>query len=275
MLEPLVGHERRLRLLEPSDERSADAQVHDLGSDYRITLAGVERTHTDAARNCAERARVAAVFIALNLHAPAERAQPEATSAPAPAAAPTIPPRVRDTAPRITSPTLRWGLGAFASVGYVAKQQAVGGGGLEVWLQHRLWHVGLRATGLSAQRLAVSPRADGGHAQLLRAPALLFVGLLWRVSRLELGPSVGLTLDLLTARGRGLAASERIWRVNLGAQAGLDARYFLSERWALAARVDASFYPRAYTLRVEPEGREAHTPRIWLSAQLGVLVRVR
>jgi len=274
MLEPLVGHERRLRLLEPGDARSADVQVHDLGSDYRIVLSGVERTHTDAARDCKERARVAAVFIALNLHAPAEKVQPEAVAAPVSAAtSEAAPPRAATS--RITPPTLRWGLGAFASVGYVPKQQAVGGGGLDVWLQHRLWHVGLRATGLSAERLPVSPRAEGGHAQLLRAPAVLFVGLLWRVSRVELGPSVGLAVDFLTARGRGLAASERIWRVNLGAQVGLDARYFLSERWALAARVDASVYPRAYTLRVEPQGREAHTPRIWLSAQLGVLVRVR
>lgn len=275
MLEPLVGHERSLTLLESSDLARADVQVEDLGDDYRIALGEVERRHTDAARNCKERARVAAVFIALNLHAPPEAA-PVPAAPPAPAPAPIAKSIAQPAPPRQSAANgLRWGLGAFGALAYVPKQRAVGGGGLEAWLQRELWQVGLRVAGLSTERLPVAPGAKGGHADLLRLPGLVFAGLLWRVSRFELGPTLGVALDLLTARGRGLADTRRIWRFNVGACAGLDTRLFLNERWALAARVDASFYPRAYTLRVPPEGREAETPRIWLSAQLGVLVRVR
>jgi hypothetical protein len=293
MLEPLVSHQHTLRVeargsaREPNVEvrgsaREQDlnapagvdparlASVRDLGEQYVIEVAGVTRSQSDADRDCRERARVAAVFIALNLQAPppppapapAPVAQP-APAAPAPAPAPAHPPSVQV------------GLGAFASVGYAPPDQVAPGGGLELWVRHGIWRFGLGAGVMGKIDLAITPSAPGGHVELMRLPALLSAGPMWRVSRFELGPSLGLAVDLLRAEGQALDRNQDLWRANVGAQLALQTQLILTETWSISGLLAGAFYPRSYDLMVGPNQRSAHTPQIWLAAQLGILCRLR
>ena len=58
------------------------ARVHDLGDRFEVAAAGQTGQYVDAARDCAERARVAAVFIALALNPPAAPTGPRVDAQP-------------------------------------------------------------------------------------------------------------------------------------------------------------------------------------------------
>lgn len=267
MLEPLIGHEHKLaRDQGASGEPGARATVRDLGERYEIEVSGVLNAQADAARDCAERARVAAVFIAMNVRAPTlPREEPREPAPTVPASSP---------APATeTTPTWQLSLGAFASLAYVPSARVSGGGGLELWLTRAHLRLGLTSGALSASELAIDP--GSGHVELLRLPSNLWAGAMWRISRFELGALLGPALDALRAQGRDLTRSESGWRVNLGGALALQSRLVLGAGWSLGALVSGSFFPRSYQLQVAPDARSAETPRFWLTAQLGVLFRLR
>ena len=274
MLEPLIGHQRVLRVdAQPRLDASSLAAVRDRGETYLIEVAGVERSHTDPGRDCKERARVAAVFIALNLQTPPP---PRAvTPTPEPAPAPTPAPRAPTQAARASAPSLQVGLGAFASVAYAPRDQVAPGGGLELWMRRGIWKLGLSAAVMGRTELAITPSEPGGRVALLRLPARLYVGPMWRVSRFELGPALALALDVLRAQGQGLAENADLWRVNLGAELALQTQLILTETWSISGLLGGTYYPRSYDLTVGPNERSAHTPHFWLTAQLGILCRLR
>lgn len=267
MLEPLIGHERTLARDPPADSTpSAIATVRDLGQRYAIEVSAVVSEQTDTARDCVERARVAAVFIAMNVRTPPPahaRDETPARREPAPSPVPAAP----------TAPSWQLALGAFASLAYAPSAQLAGGGGLELWLTRAHLQLGLTSGALSASQLAIDPGT--GHVDLLRLPTNVLAGAMWRISRFELGAALGLALDLLRAQGRALARSESGWRANVGGVLALQSRLLLTHRWSLSALVNGSFFPRSYQLQVAPAARSADTPRFWLAAQLGVLFRLR
>jgi hypothetical protein len=274
MLEPLIGHQHVLHLHQASDPQPAAVQVRDLGDDYRIEVDGVQRGQVDPARNCKERARVAAVFIALNVQAPSTP-PPAVAPAPAPVQAAPRAPEAPRPSPRSKQSSVQLGLGIFASLAYGPKDALAPGGALDLWLQRELLLVGVRLGGAGESELPLTPGEAGGHADLLRLPAVVYAGLLWPISRWQLGPSLGLALDVLRGRGRGLDSSASVWRANLGAYVALQAQVSLTDWLSLAALVSGSFYPRSYRLRVKPDDRYADTPKIWLTGQLGLLFRLR
>jgi hypothetical protein len=65
---------RLLRQTRVTSESAAplpdDAAIVDRGTEFRVTIAGQERSFADPARGCAERAQNAAVFVALMLDPP-------------------------------------------------------------------------------------------------------------------------------------------------------------------------------------------------------------
>jgi hypothetical protein len=81
------------------DPRSVETtiEVQDLGERYVVTVKGRTREYTDEAHDCARRARVAAVFVALTL-APPDIALPELK--PMARAEPTAPPPKPEPEPR-------------------------------------------------------------------------------------------------------------------------------------------------------------------------------
>ena len=91
---------------EPGSAGTEDATIVDEGSQYRVTIAGQERSFIDAARQCAERARHAAVFVALVLDPPTipEPSEPAPPAPPAPVAATPVPPDAERPALRSPAP---------------------------------------------------------------------------------------------------------------------------------------------------------------------------
>ena len=75
-LAPLLGSSAPKRPVEGA------ARVHDLGDRFEVAAAGQTGQYVDAARDCAERARVAAVFIALALNPPAAPTVPRVDAQP-------------------------------------------------------------------------------------------------------------------------------------------------------------------------------------------------
>jgi hypothetical protein len=123
--------------------------------------------------------------------------------------------------------------------------------------------------------LPLSPPAPGGSAELWRVPLSASAGYVWRASRFALEPRLGVAVDVLGMRGRGLGRSERELRANVGADLSLIGRISLGAGLALFAGVNGAWFPRAYALRVEPDPRRAHSPQLWLAGQLGLEFMLR
>lgn len=332
MLAPLVAGTRVLIAPEQAGEgRGEAAHVRDLGGDYVIELRGAQRQHHDADADCKERARVAAVFIALNLPgraasgAPAEPARAGANGAQSAQAAGaqsaragaasarsaqaastsaqpvhagtastesarergptdgTTPPAAavasaeqsaKDEAPDRSTGSERpfhLGVSALALLAFAPDVPGVApGGSAALWLRWRLLRLELSGGATAKSELPVSPAAPGGSAAMWRFPLAASASMLWRISRFELGPSLGVALDLLRARAEDVERSERALRANVGGQLAAVGQLLLTERLALSLSLSGAFFPRSYELRIEPAPRHADTPRVWLTAQLGL-----
>jgi hypothetical protein len=283
MLAPLVS-EPVVLAGEPNRAAAERAvYVRDLGAEYAIEMQDAQRIHSDPARNCAERARVAAVFIALNLQ---ESANGEGKAGDAKAlraaAASDLPASTSasaasgGTSSRTVSWPLHGGIGAWASVHGAPGRAAVApGGAAAVWLELAALRLQLSAELLGKVALPLTPREPGGSAELWRVPLGVSAGYVWRASRFALEPRLGVAVDVLRIRARGVSKSERELRANTGAQLGLSGRIFLAARLALCAGLAGSWFPRSYALRVEPAPRSAHTPKLWLAGQLGLEFMLR
>jgi hypothetical protein len=282
MLAPLVKEE----ILLPSERvtnsvPATHVRVRDLGVDYEIELTDARRSQKDPARDCQERARVAAVFIALNLNAPlaAEAPVPATPSAPAPQPAPApeapaVDQRAGEADAR--SSALHIELSASVSVMFAPGRDLVApAGGAALSLGLGAFRLTLSGALMGKVALPLSPGDPGGHVELLRAPLGASVGYVWRASRFALEPRLGLALDLLRVQGRELHEAARELRANAGVSAGLLGRVLLGHQLALFAGVDGAWFPYSYEVRVEPAPRTAHTPSVWLAGQLGLLLMLR
>jgi len=251
----------------PSSSPPSPAQsvsVSDLGERYAIEVAGLSREVQDPARDCVERARVAAVFIALNL---AQKPEPEPAPQPAPPAESAPPPEPTDEPQE--PPGLQLGLRVFGDGAYaLAPERGALGGGLGAWLGHGAWRVALDVGVLSPVRVSFAP-ADGA-VSVLRLPVVASAGFRLRVGRLELGPSVGLALDVLHLRGVEVLRPQSQLRFDPGLSVAAEAGLRLAPALVVGLRVHAEALARAYALRVDPLGPLAHTPRLWLGASLGL-----
>lgn len=266
----------------PAGSSARQVRVRDLGGDYAIELEDTRRLQRDPARDCDERARVAAVFIALNLHAKGAAAanaaagpkrETLASGAAAPAAQ--VSPE-HDTASRASDLPLHVGIGAFASVSFAPGHDAVAPAGAgSVWLELPRLRFQVSAGFMGKVTLPLSPPAPGGSAELWRVPLSASAGYVWRASRFALEPRLGVAVDVLGMRGRGLGRSERELRANVGADLSLIGRISLGAGLALFAGVNGAWFPRAYALRVEPDPRRAHSPQLWLAGQLGLEFMLR
>jgi hypothetical protein len=289
MLAPLLSEAILLSAEQLARPDARRVRVRDLGLEYAIELEHTERRQRDPERNCEERARVAAVFIALNVN-PKRPAEADTAGTPntealapsaggAPATSSTRPASSTSNSadrPARSANVLHVGLGAFASVMFAPQQTAVApGGGATVWLELSALRLALSAALMGKVALPLSPREPGGSAELWRVPLAANVGYLWRASRFALAPSLGIALDVLRMQGRGLGQSEHALRVNVGVDLELLASVSLRDRLALLASVSGAWFPRGYELRVEPAPRRAEAPELWLAGQLGIAFMLR
>ena len=75
--------------------------------------------------------------------------------------------------------------------------------------------------------------------------------------------------------GRNLERTAGGFRVELGARAAGVVRWWATERIGLFASESALFWPRPVALSVGNVGAVGHTPRVWLGAQLGLVLKFR
>ncbi len=255
---------------------SADltAEIKDLGESYRVSVAGASREVRDPNRDCLERARVAAVFLALNLPAtvpaPPTTAPPAAPiQAPVPAAKENP---AREPPPARATPTLElrpfasaeaaWGAGVIST-----------GAGLGASLRRGSLAISLFGAATTSttpyQPDEVSPRFE-----LRRWPFAALLG--WDVSWgvLRLGAELGPALDVLAFDGRDVPNPDRALRLNPGLRMNAVLRIRASRHLAAELLPVASWFPRTYLVRVEPSQLLAETPRFWVGVALGLNFQV-
>jgi hypothetical protein len=244
-LEPLLDAELDIS----ESDAPIDAEVIDHGEGFTIEVAGVEREFSDRARDCVERARQAAVFIALNLK----------------------PSAAEESGERHVTTALRVGLQLSAELAYTRTQNSLAPGpGAGIWLDYGSLRFVFSAAILFANEISVQSADVAGAVRLTRIPLALAASYLFHLGRFAIGPELGLGLDVLHFHGRGLERVQTQLRTNLGLVAAIDAQLQLSDALSALVRVGLNGFPRAYTLSIDPVGPAGRTPKLWLTASLGV-----
>jgi hypothetical protein len=241
-----------------------DVTITDDGPSFRVVAAGQERSFVDPVRECLDRARHAAVFVALALDPPAvstpkpppvERPEPPIEPFPAkPAshldlqlgalvlAAPGS--RTRDAAQAVgVAARARFGRELGASVG-----------------------VGFLPGGLTFRTV---------DTRVLWFPLDAAVGLNIRTPSFELGGEIGPAVTVFGIVGQDLVGARRQWRADVGGRVAVGARAWISGTFGVFVGAQAAAFARPYQLRVDPtEGDVGGTPWLWWGGSIGIFSRI-
>ncbi len=237
-------------------------QVRDLGLRYRIDVGGKSRSVQDTARDCLERARVSAVFVALNLDGVASGPAREPVRA-----------RWRwgvqasllgEAAPSTSAST-----STSTSASSAASAAGVGAG---VLLHDDSGGIGAGVAALSPSTVIRSTTVGDTEAEveIVRVPLSITLARWWSLGAMALGPAAGFTAEWIFLRGKGFAEDHAGARLNPGATLGIEANWPLSRQWSFFAATRMRAFPRRYRLVVEPVGAVGYTPRLWFGLELGV-----
>jgi hypothetical protein len=243
-------------------------RVVDLGGEFEVTVLGQTRQYADAARDCEERARVAAVFIALTLNPPTFVAPPPAPPPPPPALETHSGPP--PTAERRLSVALALRLDGTEAGASLA---AAPGGEVRV-------SFGRRVLGLAASAGVLAPtenRLGGITVREQRFPVALAVTAHTPLGGfIDGGAALGVALVPFTLRGEGLASPQPATRLDAGARLALGvALHRPAGGLAPFFEVHAELFPRAYVVAVGPLGELGSTAHLWLGAAAGVALESR
>jgi hypothetical protein len=246
---------------------AADApRVGDEGDRFWVTARGQTRQYPDPGRDCDERARAAAVFIALALDPPVV---PVAPAPPARAgAAEEVAVVAPPTAPAVAG--ARWfDLGAGARVDGGPSSET----GTAVGFEARA-SAGGRWLGVAATAGVLAPTESRFSSVTIRQQRFpLSVALVARralAPRLVLAGAVGAALVPLTLRGEGLDGASQETRLDVGVRLVVELRIRATRRLAPFVGLHAETFPRAYQLDVDPLGTVGSTGRFWLGASAGL-----
>ncbi len=248
------------------------ATVSDLGGSYIVAIGGRVKRYSDAARDCAERARVAAAFISLAL-VPDAAADSSATPIDTPAPAPPPAPPTKQPPP----PADRWVQVDVRGTGEGAPGSGLFAPGVEMGIAAGSGRVGaqLVCEWVAAASLGAGAVSESGSILIERFPCAL--GPLLRLSpaasRLEVRTSAGLVVGALRARGTGFSTDYDSVRIELGARVSVDATLHIGRSPGDVSPVvglAATYDPMTYDLEAMPHGVVAHTPALWAGASAGV-----
>ena len=256
----LIPHDRlkaRLAAIAPAGHPAAE--IVDLGESYRILAAGQARDYRDASRDCASRARVAAVFTALSID-PADLSPAE----PSPAKLSPAPPPV--TTPEAPRPVARLDLGVTAEVGFETGDR---GAGVGVELR---CSGGRRSVGPQAGVTALLPVDNTiGRIRVRQWRLPLDVGLRANASgpRLERYIELGVAAALLSERALDLVSPKSQTTIEVGLRLGMGI-HAAHARVAPFAALSAELVPRPPAVFALPAGTVGHTPYLWIGATAGL-----
>ncbi|HZL20374.1 MAG TPA: hypothetical protein VFG23_21765 [Polyangia bacterium] len=245
------------RLRAVTGARGPVVQIFDLGVPYRIVAAGRVREYRDETRDCAYRARIAAVFVALAID-PAELSiePPPQPRTPTPATLPIPPARPAARLELAAAGQLGIGSGDVSAMGGLALRAAFGRGRLA----------------LVAGTAALAPSdftVSGVRLRQWRLP--VDVGLRAQLGGQRLQPfaELGLGLALLSERSLSLANPSGGTSLEIGARAGAGLRLATRGRLAPFIAIDGELVPSPPQVFALPRGVLGRTPLLWLGAAIG------
>jgi len=246
---------------------AAEATVSDQGAQFRVTVAGQERSFDDFARQCTERARHAAVFVALVLDPPAiGELSSEPPAAPAPPIRPVdAPPRQAERRPS----GWQWDV-ALGGVMLVApeverRRTAVAEGIAAFARVKRGLHLALGAGVLQGALYFDDVAADAWWI-----PIDVAAGFAARTSAWEIGAEVGPNLAILSIIGENLKEARRQLRVEVGGRVSVWSRFWFSKQFAAFLSAEAIVRPLPYLLDIDPRGGIGEMPTVWLGGSAGL-----
>ena len=245
----------------PGDARP---RVSDLGDRFEAAAAGQTGLYVDTARDCVERARVAAVFIALALNPPTFQSGGGPPAPPPPVPKPAghrwfqVGAAVRldggamgNSPPQTVTP-----LGGELSVGagYGALGAVISAGVLDSSV---------------AQFSRFNPTIAVRQQRFPLSVAFrLQRDLPWR---LRLGGELGASFVLVTFRAEDLQMTSSALRLDTGLRAALNLRLpLLTRHLAPFVGAHAEFFPKPYKLDVDPIGTVGSSSRFWVGATAGL-----
>jgi hypothetical protein len=259
----------------PAPRRGAEVNVADQGDSYRVQVVVEGATHTrlyrDVGRDCAHRARVAAVFVVLTLVPPELLME----SPPAPPPPPPPPTEVVVAAPpRPPVPTRAWRpslalAGVLDVAPAVLDAPSIVSPGAELRLALQKGRLagelgfgvqpgaGFSLSGVSVQQRRIPIDASLAFRQPVRGAV-------------EIGAAVGVAGAVFEIEGVNPPVRREGTRVDLGARAAVEVRVATASRRAAAfIGAHALYFPRSYELATTPAGVVGHTPSLWVGGQLG------
>jgi hypothetical protein len=258
-------------------------EIVDRGVPFQVTAAGSTREYRDETRDCAYRARVAAVFVALVIEPGA--IPPARVSAPPPVAPP--PPPAPADATVIATPAaaeparpqrarLRLALGAGVEGG-VGSGARIGqaGLGLRVAAGGGRWALAVGATALAP----VDTSIGGISLRQWRVPAdvsLRAQGAIPLNEHRVLEPyaELGAAVALLRESGLGLANGDTRTSAELGVRVAAGVHLAGDSRIAPFLALHGELVPSPPAISALPRGVVGHTPLVWVGATAGAAWRL-
>lgn len=238
-------------------------RLEDGGDSVRVFIGSAVQEVADPGRRCDERARAAAVLIALALQPPALDAPPaKAEGAPVPG----VPPI--KTVNLIVDLATQGDLAPLSPAGETV---IAAGGSLHLSIG-RSWIGGV--IGIAALAPSDIP-VSTGTARVVRVPVDIDLRLSLRRGPFELAGDVGAVLTIVVVDGQGLPKNEHALGTEFGIRAAATVRWWFRDRIAPFLGVGLIGVPRPIELTVAPVGIVGTTPRIWLDLALGLAVRLR
>jgi hypothetical protein len=278
-VETLVPRDRLDARLRAIGGASPPVEVIDLGVPFRVVAAGNLREYRDEGRDCAHRARIAAVFVVLVIDPAAILDAPAATATPAPpapprpvtatpqaavvAAPPPAPPPPERTRARLgLGAAVEAGIGSDARVGQLGLALRLGVGG------------GRLALSLGAAALAPVDTTIGGvrlhHRRLpadvsVRAQGAIAVG----ERHLEPFAEIGAGVALMQESALDLASRQTRTAVELGVRGAAGIYLAGPSRVTPFLALHVELVPAPPTISALPRGVVGHTPSLWVGASAG------
>jgi len=245
-------------------------QVVDTGDTFEVTAGGQKQRYNDPAHDCAERARVAAVFIALALNPPMLPPAPPPPPPPvivSPPPPPPAPPAPRTVLAAGAAGRLDMGAGGGANV---ARGLAVGGEAL--FRVERRSIGGLVTAGVLTSTFST---LNGVRVREQRFPVSVSATMRWHVApHLETVAEAGLSLTPLTLEAEGLSEPNPVTRLDVGPRVGVEARLAARALVAIAA-LHVEYFPGTRSISVAPLNGIGSVAPLQIGFSLGLEIPVR
>ena len=253
------------------DPLPSDFRLSDLGDAFEVTAGGQVQRYADVARDCAERARVAAVFVALAMNP----LSLEAPRPPPPVGPTTIERTVPPPEPKREKSWLSAGVAARVDGAVGAASDATSGvtAGGEIDVAFGRGQFGIEAT--AGVVTATKNQVGSIEVRQQRFPGSLSASFRRRAgAHLELGAAVGAALTPFTLHGQGLDTTLPVTRFDAGIRLALALRV-RGPTIAPFANLHVEYFPRTYEIAVAPLGNIGTTAPLQLGLSVGVAFQSR